>query len=150
MVTAGPLRRLGFLPSVRAKKARAQEWRERLGVVAGSDVLPVGTLSGGNQQKVVLGKWLETAPYLVLLDDPTRGVDVGAKPDLMEIVREVAESGRVVLYASTDFNEMASLCDRVLVFYRHAVIGELHPPLSEHQLLEAVTRGVLQPSRDAA
>src|SRR4051794_691117 len=150
MVTAGPLGRLGFLPSVRAKKARAQEWRERLGVVAGSDALPVATLSGGNQQKVVLGKWLETAPYLVLLDDPTRGVDVGAKPDLMEIVREVADSGRVVLYASTDFNEMASVCDRVLVFYRHAVIGELQPPLSEHELLEAVTRGVLQPSRDAA
>ena len=150
MVTAGPLGRLGFLPSVRAKKARALEWRERLGVVAGSDALPVGTLSGGNQQKVVLGKWLETAPYLVLLDDPTRGVDVGAKPDLMEIVREVADSGRVVLYASTDFNEMASVCDRVLVFYRHAVIGELHPPLSEHQLLDAVTRGVLGPSREAA
>jgi ABC-type sugar transport system ATPase subunit len=146
MVTAGPLHRLGFLPGVRTKRARAREWQERLGVVAASTSLPVGALSGGNQQKVVLAKWLETAPYLVLLDDPTRGVDVGAKPDLMEIIREVADSGRVVLYASTDFNEMARLCDRVIVFYRQSAIGELRPPLSEHQLLEAVTRGVLQPA----
>ena len=146
MVTAGPLHRLGFLPSVRAKRARARDWQERLGVVAASTALPAGALSGGNQQKVVLAKWLETAPYLVLLDDPTRGVDVGAKPDLMEIIRQVADSGRVVLYASTDFNEMANLCDRVIVFYRHAVIGELRPPLTEHHLLESVTRGVLQPA----
>jgi ABC-type sugar transport system ATPase subunit len=145
MVTAGPLRRLGLLPGVRAKRARARGWQERLGVVAASTALPVGALSGGNQQKVVLAKWLEAAPDLVLLDDPTRGVDVGAKPDLLEIIREVADSGRVVLYASTDFNEMASLCDRVIVFYRQAAIGELRPPLDEHQLLEAVTRGVLPP-----
>jgi ABC-type sugar transport system ATPase subunit len=145
MVTAGPLRRLGFLPRARVKIARAQEWRERLGVSAGSSALPVGTLSGGNQQKVVLAKWLETGPSLVLLDDSTRGVDVGAKPDLWGIVRDVADSGRVVLYASTDFDEMARLCDRVIVFYRQAAIGELRPPLSEHRLLEAVTRGVLEP-----
>jgi ABC-type sugar transport system ATPase subunit len=146
MVSAGPLRRLGLLPGVRAKRARARRWQERLGVVAASTALPVGALSGGNQQKVVLAKWLEALPDLVLLDDPTRGVDVGAKPDLLEIIREVADSGRVVLYASTDFSEMAKLCDRVIVFYRHAAIGELRPPLSERQLLEAVTRGVLHPT----
>jgi ABC-type sugar transport system ATPase subunit len=146
MVTAGPLRRLGFLPRQRVKKARALDWQERLGVSAASPALPAGSLSGGNQQKVVLAKWLEAAPHLVLLDDPTRGVDVGAKPDLLGIIREAAESGRVVLYASTDFNEMAGLCDRVIVFYRRSAIAELRPPLSEHQLLEAVTRGVLSPT----
>jgi len=146
MVTAGPLHRLGFLPRSRYKRARAQDWQERLAVSAASSALPVGSLSGGNQQKVVLAKWLETAPSLVLLDDPTRGVDVGAKPDLLGIIRDVADSGRVVLYASTDFDEMARLCDRVVVFYRRAAIGELRPPLSEHLLLEAVTRGVLSPT----
>jgi ABC-type sugar transport system ATPase subunit len=128
---------------MRLKKERAEEWQARLGVSAGSPARPAGLLSGGNQQKVVLGKWLETAPSLVLLDDPTRGVDVGAKPELLQIIRDVADSGRVVLYASTDFDEMARLCDRVIVFYRHAIIGELSEHLSEHKLLEAVTRGAL-------
>jgi ABC-type sugar transport system ATPase subunit len=143
MVTAGPLRRLGLLPRRSVRRAQAKEWQARLGVTAASLDLPVWVLSGGNQQKIVLAKWLETAPSLVLLDDPTRGVDVGAKPELIEIIRDVADSGRVVLYASTDFDEMATLCDRVIVFYRRSVIGELRPPLSEHQLLDAVTGGVI-------
>jgi ABC-type sugar transport system ATPase subunit len=142
MVTAGPLRRLGFLPRERVKRERAAAWREPLGLVTRSIGAPVGALSGGNQQKVVFAKWLEAAPSLVLLDDPTRGVDVGAKADMMNIVRAVADSGRVVLYASTDLEEMAQLCDRVVVFYRRRAIGELRAPLAEHELFEAVSRGV--------
>ncbi len=144
MVTSGPLRRMGVFPRARTKIERAREWQHRLGVKMASPTLPVGALSGGNQQKIVLAKWLETDPSLVLLDDPTRGVDIGAKPDLMQSIREIAESGRVVLYASTDFDEMAQLCDRVIVFYRRRVIGEIRTALSEHQLLGAVTRGALE------
>jgi ABC-type sugar transport system ATPase subunit len=115
-----------------------------------SPAMPVSSLSGGNQQKVVFAKWLEPMPSLVLLDDPTRGVDVGAKADMMQLIRAVAASGRVVLYTSTDLEEMSRVCDRVLVFYRRRVVGELRTPLTEHRLLDAVTRGVLAPPVDAS
>ena len=80
-------------------------------------------LSGGNQQKVVLGKWLEVAPRVVLLDDPTRGVDVGAKREIYPLVRELADAGRIVLFRSTELPELVGLADRILVFYR----GRLSP-----------------------
>jgi ABC-type sugar transport system ATPase subunit len=143
MVTAGPLRRLGILPRKRAKIARAEEWREPVGLVMRSSRMSTELLSGGNQQKVVFAKWLEPSPSLVLLDDPTRGVDVGAKADMIKIIRAVADSGRVILYASTDLGEMAQVCDRVIVFYRKQAIGELRPPFTEHRILEAVTTGAI-------
>ena len=146
MVTAGPLKRLGFLPRRLAKIERVEEWRDPVGLVMASASMPVEALSGGNQQKVVFAKWLESSPALVLLDDPTRGVDVGAKADMLKIIRAVADSGRVVVYTSTDLDEMTRICDRVIVFYRRHVVGELRPPLTEHQLLDAVTRGVVRSS----
>ena len=142
-VISGPLRRLGLLPSRASKIARAKAWQPAVSLSMSSAAIPVGSLSGGNQQKVVFAKWLETEPSLVLLDDPTRGVDVGAKADMMKIVRAVAQSGRVVLYTSTDLAEMAELCDRVVVFYRRSTVGELSPPFTEHGLLNAVTAGDL-------
>ena len=82
-------------------------------------------LSGGNQQKVVIAKWLEADPRVVLLNDPTRGVDVGAKEEIYEIVRALAAERRIVLFVSTELPEYVHLCDRVLVFYRGRVCGEL-------------------------
>lgn len=143
MVTAGPLKRLGLLPRKLAKTERVEEWRGPVGLVMSSASMPVEALSGGNQQKVVFAKWLESTPALVLLDDPTRGVDVGAKADMLKIIRAVADSGRVVVYTSTDLDEMTRICDRIIVFYRRQVVGELLPPLTEHQLLDAVTRGAV-------
>lgn len=75
----------------------------------------VGNLSGGNQQKVVIGKWLEINPGLVLLDDPTRGVDIGAKSELFRLIREIADSGKGVLFRSTEIAELTSICDRIYV-----------------------------------
>jgi ABC-type sugar transport system ATPase subunit len=150
MVTAGPLKRLGFLPRTRYKIGRVKEWQEPLGLVMSSAAIPVELMSGGNQQKVVFAKWLEPAPALVLLDDPTRGVDVGAKADMVNIIRAVADSGRVVLYTSTDLDEMSQICDRIIVFYRKAAVGELRPPLSEHQLVDATTTGLIRKSGQPA
>jgi ABC-type sugar transport system ATPase subunit len=144
MVTAGPLGRLGFLPRRRAKMARVEAWREAVGLTMASSAAAVEHLSGGNQQKVAFAKWLEPAPSLVLLDDPTRGVDVGAKVDMLRIIRAVADSGRVVLYTSTDLGEMARVCDRVLVFYRGEVLGELTASAGEDELLDAITRGSIK------
>jgi ABC-type sugar transport system ATPase subunit len=128
----GPLLRPAAVRS--ATRDRIAELRIR-----GEPDQPVGALSGGNQQKVVFAKWLQADPSLVLLDDPTRGVDVGAKAEMHAIIRRLAAEGRVVLICSTDLAELAAVCDRVIVLRRGRVTGEHRAPdLSEHTLLHAI------------
>ena len=88
--------------------------------------VPVGNLSGGNQQKVVLAKWFQTQPRLILLDEPTQGVDVGAREEVYAAVRQAAAQGAGVLCASSDYEQLASLCRRVVVFRHGEVAHELH------------------------
>jgi ABC-type sugar transport system ATPase subunit len=85
----------------------------------------VEELSGGNQQKVVFAKWLETEPTVMVLDDPTRGVDIGARAEMHDVVRALAAQGKAVLIASTDLAEIVELCDRVAVFQRGRLVREL-------------------------
>ena len=87
--------------------------------------LPYAALSGGNQQKVVLAKWLQTRPRLLLLHEPTQGVDVGARQRITRLVREAAAAGTAVVCASADHEQVAALCDRVLIFTRGRLAGEL-------------------------
>ena len=102
------------------------------------------SLSGGNQQKAVFGKWLTAEPSLVLLNDPTRGVDVGAKAEMHAIVRRLAADGKVVLICSTDLAELTTVCDRVLVMQRGRVRGELSgDELSEQELLREINEGLV-------
>jgi ABC-type sugar transport system ATPase subunit len=97
---------------------------------------PAGELSGGNQQKVVFAKWRAVAPRLVLLEDPARGVDVGAKAEIFSTVRELARGGCTVLFFSTEFQEYAMICDRVAVFRDGRVVAELAAgDATEHTLL---------------
>ncbi|WP_085035111.1 sugar ABC transporter ATP-binding protein [Ensifer aridi] len=91
---------------------------------AGLD-MPVGALSGGNQQKVVIAKWLMRTPRIILLNDPTRGIDVGTKQELYQLLRRLAESGAAILFYSTDYDELIGCCDRVLVLYDGRVVREL-------------------------
>ena len=91
---------------------------------AGAD-LPVGQLSGGNQQKVVIAKWLMNQPRIILLNDPTRGIDVGTKQEIYRLLRDLADKGAAILFYSTDYAELIGCCDRVLVMYDGAVIREL-------------------------
>ena len=79
------------------------------------------SLSGGNQQKLVIGKWLMTAPRIILLNDPTRGIDVGTKQEIYELLRRLADEGAAILFYSTDYDELIGCCDRVLVMYDGAV-----------------------------
>ena len=103
---------------------------------------PVGSLSGGNQQKVVFAKWLQADPEVVLLDDPTRGVDVGVKAEMHQIIRRLAAAGKIVLMCSTDPAELAEVCDRVVIFRRGTVSGSLtREDLTEHALLHAMNAG---------
>ncbi|MGI8331495.1 ATP-binding cassette domain-containing protein [Actinomadura scrupuli] len=101
-----------------------------------------GDLSGGNQQKAVFAKWLDASPQVVVLDDPTRGVDIGARAEMHEIIRDLAGDGRIVLVASTDLMELAELCHRVLVFQHGRVVDELDSDrLAERELSLAMNAG---------
>jgi ribose transport system ATP-binding protein len=82
---------------------------------------PVGSLSGGNQQKVVIAKWLMVTPRIILLNDPTRGIDVGTKQEIYQLLRQLADSGAAIIFYSTDYDELIGCCNRVLVLYDGAV-----------------------------
>ena len=122
--TMGMLRDGHFL-RIRRLQERAQSLAQSLAVRTPSVQLNAGKLSGGNQQKVVIAKWLDTEPTTILLDDPTRGVDVGARAEINGLLHAAAAGGAVVIFHSTDLEELASACDRVLVFYRGSICGEL-------------------------
>jgi len=136
------LRRDGLLINRRGLRRRAAEQAQRLSVKARSVDSDAGALSGGNQQKLVFAKWLELEPQVLLLDDPTRGVDIGAKGEMHRLIRSLADAGAVVILCSTDNQELADLCDRVAVFYQGRMVGELSgDELDQHALLEAVNTG---------
>jgi ribose transport system ATP-binding protein len=102
---------------------------------AGLDI-PVGALSGGNQQKVVIAKWLMRQPRIILLNDPTRGIDVGTKQEIYQLLRKLADAGAAILFYSTDYDELIGCCDRVLVLYDGAVKRELAgAEITEHALI---------------
>ena len=95
--------------------ATAEAWRKRLSIRTPSVDLPVAKLSGGNQQKVMLSKWLNTTPSLLIVDEPTRGIDVGAKAEVHAIIGELANEGMSIMLISSDLPEVLALSDRVLV-----------------------------------
>ncbi|QAU45642.1 sugar ABC transporter ATP-binding protein [Bradyrhizobium guangzhouense] len=97
----------------------------RLQIKIGAPGDAVSTLSGGNQQKVVLAKWLMTNPKLILLNDPTRGIDVGTKQELYRLMRELADQGAAILFYSTDYDELIGCCDRVAIMYDGRIVREL-------------------------
>jgi ABC-type sugar transport system ATPase subunit len=143
-VRAVALQRDGSLLRASRLRARAQAHIERLGIKVSSVDQEVGGLSGGNQQKVVFAKWLETEPQVLLLDDPTRGIDVGAKAEIYDLLRELAGRGIVQVLASTDPMELATVCNRVFVFYRGQICAMLEAPhLNAHTILEVMNTGVL-------
>lgn len=97
----------------------------------------VSTLSGGNQQKVVLAKWLACNPCVLLLDEPTRGVDVGAKAEIYALMRHFAAQGKGLLVVSSEIHELIELCDRILVMAHHQIIGQLqHDEFSQERILQ--------------
>jgi len=109
-----------------AKTSTAQ--RARLRIRAPSDDTEVGTLSGGNQQKVVLAKWLSMNPRVIIFDEPTRGIDVGAKSEIYELMRELADRGVAILMISSDMEEVIGVADRIAVMHEGRVSGILERP----------------------
>jgi len=97
-------------------------------------------LSGGNQQKVVLAKWLALKPRVLLLDEPTRGVDIGAKREIYELIEQLAEAGVAVLFVSSELGEIIGMSDRVLVMHQGAIRGQLtRQQLTEEAIMHAAT-----------
>jgi ribose transport system ATP-binding protein/rhamnose transport system ATP-binding protein len=108
---------------------------------------PVGRLSGGNQQKVVLARWLLRAPRVLLLDEPTRGVDIGARAEIHKLIRAFADKGMAVLVVSSEPEELPDLCDRVLVMAEGLIVRELGgAALSRNAIIEASYAGAPTPA----
>jgi ribose transport system ATP-binding protein len=128
------------VPGREAALARKQV--ERLRVRTPRLGQPVGLLSGGNQQKVVLGKWLARQPRVLILDEPTRGVDVGAKSEIYALMDELAGAGIAILMISSDLEEILGMSDRVLVLHEGRLAGELpRASLSEEAVMHLATGG---------
>jgi L-arabinose transport system ATP-binding protein len=135
LVSLHRLRRWRFVKR-RAEKALAQEYVDRLRVRTPSIEAEVRTLSGGNQQKVVLARWLARKPAVLILDEPTRGVDVGAKVEIYQIIADLATAGTAVLVISSELPEVLGLADRILVMQNGRITGELdRSDASEEKIL---------------
>jgi rhamnose transport system ATP-binding protein len=118
------LSQLGFLTGSRERRS-AQEWTERLKTKYRRLSDEVGTLSGGNQQKVVLAKWLATKPTVLIVDEPTRGIDVGTKAEVHRLMSSLAAEGVAVLMVSSELPEVLGMADRVLVMREGRLVAEL-------------------------
>ncbi|MEO0036540.1 MAG: hypothetical protein RLZZ501_2563, partial [Pseudomonadota bacterium] len=145
----GAFTRHGLL-RVRREKAAVAEWIARLGIKTPGPEAPARTLSGGNQQKVALAKWLIHGADLIILDEPTVGVDVGAKLDLYREIGRLADDGAGLLVVSSDLLELIGLTDRVLVFHRGRLVADLATAgLSQERLLSLITTGTATKARHA-
>ncbi len=115
---------------------------EKLNIVAESMNQEIGVLSGGNQQKIVIAKWLNSNPKVMMLDEPTAGVDIGAKGEIIQIVREFADNGGSVLFASSELAEMLAVCDRIITIFDGKITGELkrREIKAEEELQNAIQR----------
>jgi ribose transport system ATP-binding protein len=139
--------RLGGLIDFAAGAVRAQRAMAALSIRAASPRVNVGALSGGNQQKALLARLLETEPAALILDEPTRGVDVGAKSEIYRIIDELAQKGIAVIVISSDLPEIIGIADRALVMREGRIVGDLAPTPGNALLQEdimALSTGVVK------
>jgi ribose transport system ATP-binding protein len=131
--------RLGLLNFL-AERALAESAQKKLHIRASGLGQPAGQLSGGNQQKVVLGKWLARQPHVLILDEPTRGVDVGARGEIYALIDQLAGSGVAVLMISSDMEEVLGMSDRVLVLHEGRLTGDLgRDKMTETEIMNRAT-----------
>jgi putative multiple sugar transport system ATP-binding protein len=120
----------------------AERFRRSMGIRTPAVSTQVGTLSGGNQQKVVLAKWMFTDPDVLILDEPTRGIDVGAKYEIYSIINDLAAQGRAVLVISSELPELLGLCDRIYALSEGRITGEVdRADATQEGLMQYMTRG---------
>ncbi|NBZ86739.1 sugar ABC transporter ATP-binding protein [Stagnihabitans tardus] len=135
-------RGLFALRSARTEEQATKAMGKRVGLSPNNPTLAIEALSGGNQQKVVVGRWLDSARRLLICEDPTAGVDVGAKAEIYHLIYQALASGMGVLVVSTDFEEVANICHRAIVFSRGLAVAELTgAQLSTESLIQAASAG---------
>lgn len=132
----------GFIKPGRIRDEIADKIRE-LNVKTPDAQTLMGNLSGGNQQKVIISKWLIRKSQIILFDEPTQGVDIGAKQEIYKIIQRLVAEGASVIVASSEINELQEICNRILVMFRGSIVGEFRDPLSQKEeiLKSAVTGG---------
>jgi len=123
--TMANLRSYGHVLNQRKERATAEDWKKRLDIRVGDLNDAVSNLSGGNQQKLSVAKWLDTRPRVLILDEPTRGVDVGAKREMYDLIQSLAREGMACLVISSDLPEILGLCHRTYVMRENRIVGEL-------------------------
>ncbi len=139
MTRTGALARGGLIRGG-AEDRLAKEWAARLQLKFHRLQDSVGTLSGGNQQKVVLGKWLATGPKVLIVDEPTRGIDVGTKAEVHRLMSELAGQGLAVLMISSELPEVLGMADRVLVMHEGRLAAEIsREEADEERVIRAAT-----------
>ncbi len=140
------LARFGIIDT-KAERRAAADWTKRLRVKTGSQEYPVSTLSGGNQQKVVLAKWLATKPRFLILDEPTRGIDIGTKSEVHRLISDLAGRGIGILMISSELPEVLGMADRVLVMHEGRITAEFdRADATPESVMHAATAS-LEPTR---
>ena len=132
-----------FRPISRAEQEKfADEYIRALEIKTASAETPVGSLSGGNQQKVILARWLLTHPDYLILDEPTRGIDVGTKTEIQRLVRKLAEEGMSVTFISSEIEEMLRTCSRLIVMRDRRIVGQLRgTELTQDNVMRTIAGG---------
>ena len=121
---------------------RSSEYVELLNIKTPNVMVAAETLSGGNQQKVVIAKWLATNPSIFIMDEPTIGIDVGAKYEIRKLIRDISQKGVGVMLITTEIEELEKLCDRVLVMFRGEIVAELiNEDIQKEKILAASMNG---------
>jgi len=141
------LSKFGLLTN-RSEAVATGDWGKKLQIKAGAPTSPISTLSGGNQQKVVLGKWLATDPRLLIIDEPTRGIDVGTKAEVHRLVSELAGNGMAVLMISSELPEILGMSDRVLVMHEGRISAQLDRSAATEESVMAAATGVQAPTKE--
>lgn len=125
----------------------AEEFRKKLNIKSSSILQKTGDLSGGNQQKVVLSKWIFSEPDVLILDEPTRGIDVGAKYEIYTIINSLADEGKSVIVISSELPEILGICDRVYVMNEGRIVGELDRSVASQ---ESIMKCIMQSNREVS
>jgi rhamnose transport system ATP-binding protein len=137
--------RAGFLRPSR-ERALADQYGKQLRLRARSVDQPASDLSGGNQQKVVISKWLATRPRVLILDEPTRGIDVGAKAEVHRLMGELAHSGMAILMISSELPEILAMSDRVLVMREGRLVAEMEGKAATQEAIIRAASGLAEAS----
>ena len=126
----------------RAKQEEiADHYIQLLQIKTASRETPIKQLSGGNQQKAILGRWLATDPDFLILDEPTRGIDVGTKTEIQKLIIKLAQEGKSILFISSEIEEMIRTCNRMAVLRDGAKVGELDGELTQERVMKAIAGG---------